>query len=539
MAKMRRAGFSFLAALALLLESAPADAASPARVMGSVTIEGRPAGRVLVTAAPVAGGPRHTVRADATGSFAFPELGPGAYRLVARDPRFEDSAPVVVSIESGAEPPRIDLALGPAVDEWSAAPASALLARLPEGSEKRAFVLECTGCHQFDQRTTTVDGRLKTEREWTEAIERMLGYAGADTDFPILSPGRDAAETAAWLSRHFGPEPASTALPPVHVPELPPPARPVLVTEYRLPVPEDLPHDLLVDVDGRVVVTGMLTNVMNVLDPATGAVESVPIDAGGGNPRALDIDGEGNWYVALGAPRAIARRDRATGEWTAWSVGQYPHSIALDGSGRLWFNGHFSIAPERIGFVEPRTGEVETFDVPVPPTPEGGRTIQYGLRVGPDGSVWTTELMGNRLIRYRLDTDRFEVHELPTPASGPRRPDLGADGLVWIPEYAGNRLARFDPETGTFREWELPIADALPYVVRVDRVRNRVWIGTAAADAVLWFDPAEERFSVVALPTRGAIIRHMDVDEQTGDLWVAYSASPARGPNDIARIRVR
>ena len=216
----------------------------------------------------------------------------------------------------------------------------------------------------------------------------------------------------------------------------------------------------------------------------------------------------------------------------------YPHSIGRDARGRVWFNGHFTRDPEQIGYLDEATGQVRTFQVPAHPAlASAGGPVPYDLQVAGDGRVWMTELQGNRLVSFDPDAERFELFEMPTPWSGPRRFDLDAAGALWIPEYAGNALTRFDPSTKRFKRYPLPIPDALPYVVRVDRARGRVWIGTGAADAVLRFDPAAERFTVHPLPTRGALVRHLAVDPRTGDLWAAYGASPGIPPK-ILRVRV-
>jgi virginiamycin B lyase len=502
--------------------------------------ESQPRGGIFVTAVPVAGGPERTVITDAEGQYRLPILPAGQYELRADAPGWFAAEPHPIAVEAGEAETRVEIVLGGPRRLWGDAPSSALLSQLPDGEEKRRFILDCTGCHPFDHQTAGVGARLKTRGEWRERVAQMISFSGAESSFPIMSPGRAADSTSMWLSMHLGPEPMWTDAPDLDpLPDVDPAAVRSLVTEYELPVPSDLPHDLMVDVDGRVVVTGMLSGSMYLLDPESGEFEAHEIPVAGGNPRAIDIDREGNWYVLLGNPRKLARRDRATEEWHDWNLAMYPHSIQLDGGGRLWFNGHFTRDPERIGYADTRTGEVVTIDVPVEAMPDGGRTIQYGLRTGPDGSVWTTQLVGGRLIRYEPGSGEFRLYDLPTPFSGPRRPDVDARGVVWIPEYANNRLARFDPATEAFQEFELPITDALPYVVRVDRRRDLVWIGTAAADALLRFDPAMEQFAVFPLPTHGALIRHIDIDEATGDVWAAYGASPARTPNKVARLQVR
>jgi len=55
---------------------------------------------------------------------------------------------------------------------------SAWLSRLPDGAAKRKFILDCTGCHQFDEKMARPAGVPRTEAQWTEAVTRMLGYAG-------------------------------------------------------------------------------------------------------------------------------------------------------------------------------------------------------------------------------------------------------------------------------------------------------------------------------------------------------------------------
>ena len=412
-------------------------------------------------------------------------------------------------------------------------PSSAYLGLLPDGEAKRRFVLDCTGCHLFNEQTAFPQGAPRSHASWVERTNAMIAMFGASSGFPIIPEARAAEPTADWLAEHV---------------KTPPSAEPALRTgslgnadirEYPFPAPQDLPHDVAVQADGRVVVTGMFTHQMWVLDPETGDYSQVAIPVPGANPRAVEIDDEGIWWVLLGNPRKVAGYDPRTQQWSVHDVGMYPHSIFRDAANRVWFNGHFSAEPEQIGYVEIASGAVRTFDVPQTPAPAaGGTPIPYGLRVAPNGIVWGTELHGNRIFSFDPASERFEVFVMPTSYSGPRRPDVGADGILWIPEYSGDKLTRFDPATKQFRQYELPIANALPYVVRTDQRDGTVWIGSAAADAMFAFDPATEQFTTYRLPTRGALIRHISVDRRNGDVWIAYGASPGI-PNKIARLRRR
>lgn len=72
----------------------------------------------------------------------------------------------------------------PAARDLTTATASQLLQLLPDGEEKRRFILDCTGCHTFDARMAAPGGRARTRAQWDTATHRMLGYAGATSTFP-------------------------------------------------------------------------------------------------------------------------------------------------------------------------------------------------------------------------------------------------------------------------------------------------------------------------------------------------------------------
>ncbi len=405
---------------------------------------------------------------------------------------------------------------------------SAWLSRLPDGEVKRKFILDCTGCHQFDEKIARPQGKPRTEAQWVEAVTRMLGYAGATTSFPIIAADRDAKATAAWLAQNLSAgDVADVALPRSKTAD---------IKEFMMPVPQDLPHDLAIEPNGDVLVTGMFTHKLYRVKPGDGAVGEIPIPVtANANPRAIDRDSEGRVWVVLGQPMKLAVL--ADSQWRAFDVGMYPHSLALAPDGKVWFNGHFTKDPELIGAVDPASGKVATH--PVPPHPElakvAGGPIPYEIRAAPDGRIWLSELGGNRLVSFTPGTGKFRIFTLPTTHSGPRRFDLDSKGIVWIPAYSANLLVRLDPASGKFTETRLPIPDANPYVVRTDPRDGKLWIGTAAADALLRYDPVTKQFDVYDLPTRGALVRHLAIDPKNGAVWLAYGASPGI-PARIARV---
>jgi streptogramin lyase len=425
------------------------------------------------------------------------------------------------------------LALAAATPRPAGTPrASDWLGLLPSGEAKRKFILDCAGCHHFDATIALDKGAARTRQGWDQAVRRMIGYAGASSSFPVMAHDRDPANTASFLAAHVTRTPVAQAPRGVHVVE-------GAVTEFDLPVAQDLPHDVAVDRDGKVVVTGMFSHRMFVLDPATGAIDSVMFPIARANPRAVEIDSAGDWWVALGSPRSLAHYAAARREWRTYPLGFYPHSVALGPAGEAWANGHFTRDPELVARVRAGAGIVDSFRVTPHPTlaQVPGGPVPYEIRVAPDGRVWGSELAGNRIFALDPVSGAQETYMLPVPHSGPRRFDFDRDGRLWIPAFAANELVRFDPRSKAFDRIALPLPDALPYVVRVDRLRGTVWIGTSAADAILGYDPGRRRFTLHRLPSRGAMVRHLAIDPRNGDVWAAYGASPGPLPSRIARLR--
>src|SRR5262245_14956554 len=83
------------------------------------------------------------------------------------------------------------------------------LGLLPDGEEKRRFILDCTGCHQLDDQVVRPGGVQRNAAQFNEKIEQMLSFAGSTTGFPVIGHGRSAATTSAWLARSLAANPTA------------------------------------------------------------------------------------------------------------------------------------------------------------------------------------------------------------------------------------------------------------------------------------------------------------------------------------------
>lgn len=101
--------------------------------------------------------------------------------------------------------------------------------------------------------------------------------------------------------------------------------------------------------------------------------------------------------------------------------------------------------------------------------------LPYGIAAGPDGNLWFTEYVGNRIGRITPTGTITEYAALPTGSAFPTGIAAGADGNLWFTESAGTRIGRITP-TGTVTEFSAGItAFSTPLGI------------AAGADGNLWF----------------------------------------------------
>lgn len=466
-----------------------------------------------------------TVLSDENGAYQLADLAAGSTFISAHAYGYNRSRTEVVEVEPSSSL-AVELKLSPQVDLATQSSGAEWLSLLPDDEETRQFIIDCQGCHQLAWPYQAFGGWPEAS-QWQTSIEKMHGFYGPQSGFPIIGP-MDIPRTAAWLAQYLTPD----AVPPWPLP-ISPETQNMRLTEYEFPGIG--PHDLVLDGNGQIIVTGMFNDAMYSLNPDTGEFTryGLPPDA---NPRAVEIDAQGAWWIVFGNPHQVARFDPQTEELTTYPTGMYAHSVAIDSAGNVWANGHFKANPGKVVRIDPQDGSRQEFDIPDNNTSNlAGLPISYDLRVDANGVVWGSDLNWNRI--YKLDPQTAEVthYELPQSVSGPRRFDFDADGNLWIPEFSGGRLAKFDPEGESFTEWSVPTKNAEPYVVKVDKGRNLIWIGYAAANRVASFDPTTETFIEYPLPSPLALIRHMAIDETSGDVWFSYHHVPT-AQDMVARL---
>jgi virginiamycin B lyase len=172
---------------------------------------------------------------------------------------------------------------------------------------------------------------------------------------------------------------------------------------------------------------------------------------------------------------------------------------------------------------------IKEWDVPTP------NSRPHDPALAPDGSLWYTGQMANKLGRLDPKTMEIKEYELPQGAR-PRRLALAADGAIYYSDYARGFLGRLDPATGKVEEWPSPGGPtSKPYGIAITG-DGTIWYSESgvAPNTLVSFDPKSKKFlSNTPIPSGGGVVRNM-VATKEGKLYMACSGVNKVG---IAEIR--
>jgi len=188
---------------------------------------------------------------------------------------------------------------------------------------------------------------------------------------------------------------------------------------------------------------------------------------------------------------------------------QQPH---FDRDGNVWYTDRS--VPNRIGRVDPRTGEMKDWMMPDP------KGDPHGLTVDKDGHVFWAETVGFHL--GRLDPATGSMIRYPMDSTGQRTgrghsPVTDSRQNVWFTVIGGDMLGKWDRQTGKSTVWKVPTAGAAPYGIALDRDEN-VWFTEFRRCKIGKFEPKTEKFTEYAALSQPCTIRRLGIDS-AGIVW--------------------
>jgi virginiamycin B lyase len=166
--------------------------------------------------------------------------------------------------------------------------------------------------------------------------------------------------------------------------------------------------------------------------------------------------------MVLVSPAWAAQADNLTvpiKEYDVPTPQSRPHDPAMAPDGSLWYTGQMA---NRLGRLDPKTGEIKEY----PLKTEGSGP--HGLVADAQGNIWFTAAFKGYVGKLDPKTGGVTEYKMPDPrARDPHTPVFDAHGILWFTVESGNFIGRLDPKTGEVRLKEVPTPNAVPYGIVV------------------------------------------------------------------------
>ncbi|HSQ01593.1 MAG TPA: carboxypeptidase regulatory-like domain-containing protein [Candidatus Dormibacteraeota bacterium] len=266
--------------------------------------------------------------------------------------------------------------------------------------------------------------------------------------------------------------------------------------------------------------------------------------------------------AALGsAPVAALDPAARTAVITEWELGEAAstqHDLAVHPDGTIY---SVDTSQDKLYRLDPRSSRRWVYDIPRGDSPLGGvigllaapnsnaHVAPHSLQVAPDGAIWVTLCLGNKIGRFDPRSEQWQIIE-QEDGLYPHTLRFDGQGRLWYTLAVSNHVGMIDPRTGQrgvirlpARDWQQELMLRLtPYFLSLaryvspdrlapsDGVRMPVPYGIdIAPDGGVWFSQLNEHRIGRIDPTTGTIEmvetpftapRRMRFDSR-GNLWIA------------------
>ena len=538
--------------------------------LGGVTVSAKLEGSTITT----------SVYTDESGSYYFPPLAAGKYRVWAQALGFE-AAKTEVDLSA---PKQQSLTLATMTDperRWRQLPGELMAASLPEETAddariKKVFMNQCTGCH-----TPNYPLQFRfDEAGWNRVINLMKLVTNVGVVPQNAKPNQiielNQKELAAYLAKVRGPGES-----PIKIKERPRvagEAARVVWTTYDVPQNPDvgvgtnqqtndgsdwslgttsritlLQHDGGMDLDGNLWFTSNAPNKLVTIgrvDTKTGKVKFLKVDRADGraaNAHGLTMDPQGNfWFDVDPGRRSLGKLDPKTEKITVYQPPQNMSPLGgavtldVDGKGKVWAS-----SPDGVLQFDPVTEKFTDFKSNLAFKNARGTNSTYGAAGDRDGNGWWAQMAFDTIGKADIATGKTVEIKLPelkseldklSPAQlaayekvtdltngsplpwgqGPRR--MGTDKNADVLWVGNSWGSSFARiDTKTNEVTMVPFPDKAMQAYHISvDSKHNVWGNLWTNDQIVKYDPTAAKWTIFEMPVRGTESRHISVHERNG-----------------------
>ncbi|MSQ51173.1 MAG: cytochrome C [Betaproteobacteria bacterium] len=191
-------------------------------------------------------------------------------------------------------------------------------------------------------------------------------------------------------------------------------------------------------------------------------------------------------------------------EWQVPIPGSRPHDPLATRDGAIWYTGQMT---NRLGRVDPKTGQVKEFALKSP------TTGPHGLVEDKEGNIFFTGNHQGLIGKLDPKTGDVTEYKMPDPnAKDPHSLSFAQDGMLFFTLQQSNMIGRLDPRTGDIRLVTSSTPQSRPYGILVNSkgVPHTVLFGTNKISRI---DPKSMEIREYTLPDPAARPRRMAYDD--------------------------
>jgi virginiamycin B lyase len=205
-------------------------------------------------------------------------------------------------------------------------------------------------------------------------------------------------------------------------------------------------------------------------------------------------------FVALAAPKhrppaepgTVTTLNVTIHEWAVPTKGAHPHDPAVGPDGSLWFTEQMA---NKIGRLDPVSGQFKEYSLNT-----AKNSGPHGLVADRDGNIWFTANFGGYIGKLDPQTGKVTEYKMPSEkADDPHTAVFDTHGILWFTVQGGNMVGRLDPTSGKIELKEVPTESALPYGIQINSKGVPIFceLGTNKMASI---DPATMKITEYVLP---------------------------------------
>ena len=252
-------------------------------------------------------------------------------------------------------------------------------------------------------------------------------------------------------------------------------------------------------------------------------------------------DSKGILWFPSGQKGTLGRLDPRTGELKTWPVpvgelakGAEPplHDIMIDKEDNVWLSGG---GTNKVFKFDQKAAKFTTWDIPE----------EFGLKphtgeLDRDGNYWVTMQTGKPgkgwVVKLDTHTGKSTGFVTKSPYAHPYGPEpyglvIDSKGTVWFTELFNGKLGKIDPKTGEMTEYTTPDPEAGPRRLTLDSKEN-LWMTECFNGKIAMFNPATSKFTEFDLGVAGGGFPYSIRVDKADQVWFSMNSNNSIGKLD-------